>query len=86
MQTEVPDVDIRAVGPADDPVLVAHYLAIWSSYGTDERTMWTTPPGPSRNSLRGAAQEDTTADSWLSLAEKSPDRRCAAYCGLPIPR
>lgn len=26
--------EIVAVGPADDPVLIAHYLAIWNSYGT----------------------------------------------------
>lgn len=26
--------EIIAVGPADDPVLIAHYLEIWDSYGT----------------------------------------------------
>ena len=29
-----PDLDIIAVGPADDAVLIKHYLAIWDSYGT----------------------------------------------------
>ena len=29
-----PKLDIIAVGPADDPVLIKHYLAIWESYGT----------------------------------------------------
>jgi len=28
------DLDIIAVGPADDSVLIKHYLAIWDSYGT----------------------------------------------------
>jgi GNAT superfamily N-acetyltransferase len=28
------DLDIIAVGPADDAVLIKHYLAIWNSYGT----------------------------------------------------
>jgi ribosomal protein S18 acetylase RimI-like enzyme len=27
-------VEIVPVGPADDPVLISHYLAIWDSYGT----------------------------------------------------
>jgi GNAT superfamily N-acetyltransferase len=26
--------NVIAVGPADDPVLISHYLAIWDSYGT----------------------------------------------------
>jgi hypothetical protein len=28
------DLDIIAAGPADDAVLIKHYLAIWDSYGT----------------------------------------------------
>ncbi|MCA1442978.1 GNAT family N-acetyltransferase [Ensifer sp. IC4062] len=28
--------NIIAAGPADDPILVAHYLAIWDSYGTPQ--------------------------------------------------
>lgn len=29
-----PDFDISTVGPADDAVLIEHYLAIWDGYGT----------------------------------------------------
>ena len=28
------NMNVVSVGPADDPVLIAHYLAIWDSYGT----------------------------------------------------
>lgn len=48
----VPELNIAAVGPVYDPLLIRHGLAIWDSDATRAMTMHLMPPNPSDASSR----------------------------------